>query len=81
MYHMTSILYHRHRREDQKVMDLETSGGIFDEDVATQFMIGQSLLEGHKQSKLKKSEVSRNIPVSPEREKIFNAIKHGKNML
>ncbi|XP_056590879.1 dynein axonemal heavy chain 12 isoform X1 [Triplophysa dalaica] len=74
---MTSILYHRHRREDQKVMDLETSGGIFDEDVATQFMIGQSLLEGHKQSELKKSEVSCNIPVSPEREKIFNAIKHG----
>lgn len=59
-------------------MDLETSGGIFDEDVATQFMIGQSLLEGHKQSEF---EVSKNIPVSPEREKIFNAIKHGKYVI
>lgn len=59
------------------------SGGIFDEDVASQFMIEQSLLQGHKQSELKtsSSDVSRIIQISPEREKIFNAIKHGRNML
>lgn len=80
---MTSFLWHHHRRDQCRVMDLETSGGILDEDVATQFMIEQSLLEGHKQSEAKKtsSDVGRIIPISPEREKIFNAIKHGKNIL
>lgn len=37
------------------VMDLETSRGIFDDDVATQLMIEQSLLQRHKQSQIKSS--------------------------
>ncbi|KAK9966896.1 hypothetical protein ABG768_003982 [Culter alburnus] len=61
-------------------MDLETSRGIFDDDVATQLMIEQSLLQRHKQSQIKSAvsgDARRIIQVSPEREKIFNAIKHG----
>lgn len=38
------------------VMDLETSRGLFgDDDVATQLMIEQSLLQRHKQSQIKSS--------------------------
>ncbi|XP_051769270.1 dynein axonemal heavy chain 12 isoform X1 [Ctenopharyngodon idella] len=62
-------------------MDLETSRGLFgDDDVATQLMIEQSLLQRHKQSQIKSSvsgDARRIIQISPEREKIFNAIKHG----
>lgn len=35
------------------VMDFETSGEIFDEDVATQYMIEQSLLANNKQTDFK----------------------------
>nr|XP_055041069.1 dynein axonemal heavy chain 12 isoform X3 [Misgurnus anguillicaudatus] len=60
-------------------MDQETLGGILDQDVATQLMIEESLLQGRKQTQVKNSssDVSRIIHISPEREKIFNAIKHG----
>ncbi|XP_051957883.1 dynein axonemal heavy chain 12 [Xyrauchen texanus] len=60
-------------------MDLDTSGDIFDEDVATQFIIEQSLLQCHKQTEVNNSsgDVCRNIQITPAREKIFNAIKHG----
>ncbi|RXN10202.1 ankyrin repeat and SOCS box 14 [Labeo rohita] len=61
-------------------MDLDTSGGVFDEDVATQHMIEQSLLQRHKQAEIRSSfsgESCRIIQITPEREKIFNAIKHG----
>lgn len=34
-------------------MDFETSGEIFDEDVATQYMIEQSLLANNKQTEFK----------------------------
>lgn len=34
-------------------MDIETSGEIFDEDVATQYMIEQSLLANNKQIEFK----------------------------
>ncbi|XP_067287663.1 dynein axonemal heavy chain 12-like [Pseudorasbora parva] len=61
-------------------MDLETSGGIFDDDSATQLMIEQSIRQRHKQAESKSSasgDACRIIQISPEREKIFNAIKHG----
>ncbi|XP_065115373.1 dynein axonemal heavy chain 12 [Paramisgurnus dabryanus] len=60
-------------------MDQETAGGILDQDLATQLMIEESLLQGHKQTQGKNSssDVIRIIHISPEREKIFNAIKHG----
>ncbi|XP_016143645.1 ankyrin repeat and SOCS box protein 14-like [Sinocyclocheilus grahami] len=61
-------------------MDLDTPGGGFDEDVATQLMIEQSLLQRRKQAEARSSfsgESCRVIPITPEREKIFNAIKHG----
>ncbi|KAK2874785.1 hypothetical protein Q8A67_021938 [Cirrhinus molitorella] len=61
-------------------MDLDTSGGGFDEDVATQLMIEQSLLQRRKQAEIRSSisgESCRIIQITPEREKIFNAIKHG----
>lgn len=35
------------------VMDFQTSGEIFDEDVATQYMIEQSLLANNKQTEFK----------------------------
>lgn len=35
------------------VMDFETSGEIFDEDVATQYIIEQSLLANNKQTEFK----------------------------
>ncbi|XDV51187.1 hypothetical protein PO909_020113, partial [Leuciscus waleckii] len=69
------INIHKH-----SVMDLETSGGISDDDSATQLMIEQSLRQRHKRTELKKSvsaDVYRIIQISPEREKIFSAIKHG----
>ncbi|KTG35932.1 hypothetical protein cypCar_00032830 [Cyprinus carpio] len=61
-------------------MDLDPSGGGLDEDVATQVMIEQSLLQRHKQAEIRSSfsgEPCRIIQITPEREKIFSAIKNG----
>ncbi|XP_056324185.1 ankyrin repeat and SOCS box protein 14 isoform X2 [Danio aesculapii] len=61
-------------------MDVDTSGGILDEDVAMQMMIEQSLQQSHKPTQLKSSysgDACRIVQISPEREKIFSAIKDG----
>ncbi|XP_077060321.1 ankyrin repeat and SOCS box protein 14 isoform X2 [Siphateles boraxobius] len=59
--------------QEINIMDLETSEGISDDDSETQLMIEQSLRQRHKQTEFKE----KIIQISPEREKIFNAIKHG----
>ncbi|KAM9444339.1 dynein axonemal heavy chain 12 isoform 1-T2 [Clarias gariepinus] len=61
-------------------MDIETSGEIFDEDVATQYMIEQSLLGNNKQTEFKdilSADGCRIIHTSPERDKISSAIRRG----
>ncbi|XP_060766570.1 dynein axonemal heavy chain 12 isoform X3 [Neoarius graeffei] len=61
-------------------MDFETSGEIFDEDVAAQYMIEQSLLANTKQTEFKdilSADGCRIIQTSPERDKISSAIKRG----
>ncbi|XP_053509033.1 dynein axonemal heavy chain 12 [Ictalurus furcatus] len=61
-------------------MDFETSGEIFDEDVATQYMIEQSLPANNNQTEFKdilSADGCRIIQTSPERDKISSAIKRG----
>ncbi|XP_058229006.1 dynein axonemal heavy chain 12 [Hemibagrus wyckioides] len=61
-------------------MDFETSGELCDEDVATQYMIEQSLLASNKQTEFKdilSEDGCRIIQTSPERDKISSAIKRG----
>ncbi|XP_052425425.1 ankyrin repeat and SOCS box protein 14-like isoform X4 [Carassius gibelio] len=57
-------------------MDLDTSGRGFEEDVATQLMI-ESLREQGLVTSPFSGESCRIIQITPEREKIFSAIKHG----
>ncbi|XP_026857638.2 dynein heavy chain 12, axonemal isoform X1 [Electrophorus electricus] len=60
-------------------MDFETSGGIFDEDVATQYMIEQSILPSNKTEfkDIFSEDGCRILLTSPERDKISSAIKRG----
>ncbi|XP_027023613.2 dynein axonemal heavy chain 12 [Tachysurus fulvidraco] len=61
-------------------MDFQTPGEIFDEDVATQYMIEQSLLANNKQTEFKdifSEDGCRLIQTSPERDRISSAIKRG----
>ncbi|XP_076850435.1 dynein axonemal heavy chain 12 [Brachyhypopomus gauderio] len=60
-------------------MDFETSEGIFDEDVATQYMIEQSILPSNKIEfkDIFSEDGCRILQSSPERDKISSAIKRG----